>query len=319
MTTKTATRQPLVIDSFAGGGGASHGITRATGRSPHIAINHNRDAIEMLCNHGGKEFRGQSLNEPMATITASRDATGLVAPMLVRCAHGEGRWGKGSERVTAPLPTVLGSKDYALMTAFLARIGQTGSNGKHCNGASEPLTTIVSKNEHLLVCPTLIQTGYSERPGQKPRVPGLKKPLGTCVNGQKHALVVANLAYLNRGDGAVSATGNHAALVYSFLTKYNGTAIGQSLHEPLHTAPANDRFGLVTVTIHGEVFAIVDIGMRMLTPRELARAQGFPESYVLTGTLSSQVHRIGNSVPPDVAEAIVAANYPGASLQEVPA
>jgi DNA (cytosine-5)-methyltransferase 1 len=336
----------------------------------------------VVCNHGGPEFRGQDLGEPMATVTAARDAHGIVTPVL-------------------------------------ARIGQTGGNGKCCNGPGEPLTTITSKAEHLLVCPTLIQTGYGERPGQAPRVPGLEKPLGTSVNGQKHALVAAflakhfggvvgvpvdqpmptqttkgcqtqvvaaflakhfgghvgasierplpttttvpnqnqvvaaNMIRLNFDDAGVpldkpaptiTAAGNHAALVaanlihlnhaaggktwspvdeplrttttanhtflvYSFLAKYFGTAIGQPVDVPLHTVTGKDRFGLVTVTIDGELWVIVDIGMRMLSPRELARANGFPDSYLLTGSKSNQVARIGNSVPPPVIEVLVRANY----------
>ena len=69
------------------------------------------------------------------------------------------------------------------------------------------------------------------------------------------------------------------------------------------------RFGLVTVTIGGEEYAVVDIGMRMLEPRELARAQGFPDEYQLTGSKTSQVARIGNSVSPPVAEALARAQW----------
>jgi DNA (cytosine-5)-methyltransferase 1 len=99
-----------------------------------------------------------------------------------------------------------------------------------------------------------------------------------------------------------------ANLVYSFLVKYFGTAIGSSLVDPTPTSTGKDRFGLVTVVVKSEPYVIVDIGMRMLTPRELARAQGFPDTYVLTGTKTSQVARIGNSVCPQVAAAIVKAN-----------
>jgi len=62
------------------------------------------------------------------------------------------------------------------------------------------------------------------------------------------------------------------------------------------------------VDMHGMRYAIEDIGLRVLTPRELARAQGFPDDYVLTGGKTSQVARIGNSVCPPLAEALVAAN-----------
>jgi DNA (cytosine-5)-methyltransferase 1 len=80
-----------------------------------------------------------------------------------------------------------------------------------------------------------------------------------------------------------------------------------------------ERFGLVTVTINGEPYAIVDIGMRMLTPRELFRAQGFPDDYEITNgvapdgrqvpfTKKTQTRLVGNSVPPHVAAALIGAN-----------
>lgn len=96
--------------------------------------------------------------------------------------------------------------------------------------------------------------------------------------------------------------------MYSFLQKYNSSGgQWQEAGEPLHTVLSKDRFGLVTVTINGEEFVITDIGMRMLKPRELARAQGFPDSYKLIGTATQQVARVGNSVSPPVAEAVVRA------------
>jgi len=104
----------------------------------------------------------------------------------------------------------------------------------------------------------------------------------------------------------VTASGQHHAAVQAFLIKYYGTATAQDLRAPLDTATSRARFGLVL--IHGEPYALVDIGMRMLTPRELARAQGFPDSYELTGTKTNQVARIGNSVPPVMAEVLARAN-----------
>jgi DNA (cytosine-5)-methyltransferase 1 len=90
------------------------------------------------------------------------------------------------------------------------------------------------------------------------------------------------------------------------LKYYGNEKHGCSLAEPMDTVTGKDRLGLVT--IHGEDYRIVDISLRMLTPRELARGQGFPESYILTGTKSSQVARIGNSVSPHNAKALVKAN-----------
>ncbi len=95
----------------------------------------------------------------------------------------------------------------------------------------------------------------------------------------------------------------------AFLTKFYGTGGGQDLREPLATVTTRDRFGLVTV--NGEEHRIVDIGFRMLTPRELFRAQGFGDDYVIDApglTKTAQVRMAGNAVCPDVAAALVDAN-----------
>lgn len=123
-----------------------------------------------------------------------------------------------------------------------------------------------------------------------------------------------------RGSGldeplATIPTANRFGLVTAFLTKYYGQGVGQSLDEPLHTIPTKDRFGLVTV--HGQDYRITDIGMRMLQPRELFNAQGFPTEYIIDRDYegksypkSAQVARVGNSVPPPFAEVLVRENLP---------
>ena len=208
---------------------------------------------------------------------------------------------------------------------YIVRLGHTGhGDAGKVRSVHEPLSTITSKAEHLLVAPTLVQTGYGERSGQAPRVPGLDKPLGTIVaGGQKHALVAAFLAKhytgvigsdLRMPIGTVTATDHHS-LVAAFLIKFYGSG-GQwaACSEPMHTLPTKDRMGLVMVA--GKQYRIVDIGMRMLQPRELARAQGFGESYLLEAPhlgrplpKHAQVRMIGNSVCPPLAEALVRANY----------
>ena len=80
----------------------------------------------------------------------------------------------------------------------------------------------------------------------------------------------------------------------------------------MHTVTTKDRLGLVM--IHGQPYQIVDIGLRMLLPQELAKAHSFPDSYVLVGTKTTMVAKIGNSVPPPMAEILVAANV---QLKEV--
>ena len=112
----------------------------------------------------------------------------------------------------------------------------------------------------------------------------------------------------------VSAQGLHHGEVRAFLVKYYGTDQDPALREPLHTVTTKDRFGLVTV--QGEQYQIADIGLRMLTPRELYRAQGFPDSYIIDNgadgralSKTAQVRMCGNSVCPPLSRAIVGANY----------
>ena len=127
------------------------------------------------------------------------------------------------------------------------------------------------------------------------------------------------------------AGGNHAAAVYAFLAKYYGEGLpSQSADEPLHTVTAKPRHGVVTVMVQGQPFAIVDIGMRMLTPRERFNAQGFRPDYtidrgeledgtIIPLTLEQQGRMCGNSVCPQMAEALVAANYHEADARVRPA
>ena len=243
---------------------------------------------------------------------------------------------------------------------FIVRIGHTGhgDSGK-VRTITEPLSTVTSKAEHCLAVPTLVQTGYGERAGQAPRVPGIGKPLGTVVGGQKHALVAAFLAKhyggvvghgVEQPIGTVTTTDHHSwvaatlvgvggrtgqgqatsygadrplrtvtakadtAVVAAFLTAYYGSDQDTPVDDPLHTVTTKPRFALVMVD--GVPHAIADIGMRMLQPRELYTAQGFPDSYVIDRgadgrplSKAAQVRMCGNSVCPPIAAALVRANY----------
>lgn len=113
----------------------------------------------------------------------------------------------------------------------------------------------------------------------------------------------------------ISAGGFHIGEVRAFLLKYYGTSYGEEINSPIGTVTTKDRFGLVTV--HGEEYQIIDIGMRMLEPHELFAAQGFPSDYKISHDRSGkklskakQVARCGNAVCPPVAQALVEANIP---------
>ena len=114
----------------------------------------------------------------------------------------------------------------------------------------------------------------------------------------------------------ITGGGTHLAEVRAFLIKYYSEGgQDQPCTDPMHTIPTKDRIGLVTVA--GEEYQIADIGMRMLEPRELYRAQGFPESYVIDPVVNgrklpkhAQVRMCGNSVCPPLAAALARANVP---------
>ncbi len=286
----------------------------------------------------------------------------LAEATLRRVAHGVVRY-------------VLGSGD-----PFIVPIANWSRDGSR--SAEDPLTTVTAwpkGGAHAVVAPTLVQTGYGERPGQEPRVPGLDQPLGTIVvGGGKHALVSAFLAQHNNHRGTepnagrdlrqpmptivsagtqglitahlthlrgncdardaqeplrtISAGGEHhgviecelsphdeagALRVAAFLIRYHSSG-GQwaDLRDPAPTMTTRDRLALVTVVVQGTPYVIVDIGLRMLVPRELYNAQGFPRDYVIDHgadgerfTKSEQVRMVGNSVSPPPAAALVRANW----------
>jgi DNA (cytosine-5)-methyltransferase 1 len=174
-----------------------------------------------------------------------------------------------------------------------------------------PTITTAQRGEHALVAP-FVATLRRHCTGS-----GHADPLGTITaGGEHHAVVAAFLARYNGGGVGhparlCDADRAGAARVAAFLVRYNGQNIGQDVREPLGTATTIERFALVAAT----GLPIVDIGMRMLTWRELAAAQGFPAGYVLDrgadgAPLSKRdiVRLIGNSVCPALAEAVVRAN-----------
>ena len=193
---------------------------------------------------------------------------------------------------------------------FIVRICQSGFGGDGMQySIHQPLTTIVTKAEHCLVTPFLAQKNDVVR-GQE-----LTQPIMTLDTSNRYALIAP---FLTKPTSSW-----HAGEVRAFLLTYYGNSddIGQSLNEPLRTITSKDRFGLVTVA--GQDYRIVDIGMRMLTPRELFLCQGFPEDYIIDRDYvgdqypkEEQVARCGNAVPPQFSEALVRANLPELCQQE---
>lgn len=276
----------------------------------------------------GQSPRVPGLNKPLGTVVASGGKHALVGAFMAK--HYTGVVGSD---LKDPLGTVTGVDHHSLVTAFMTKFN-TGSVGFECD---TPMHTITAGGEQArpgtaitqgVVAANLVHLGHGEgKKGGKRFSHGVRsigKPLNTVTaSGATAGLVTSHMVKLrgdNVGSGAdeplhtISAQGTHHAEVRAFLIKYYGTDQDPQLGKPLHTITTIDRFALVTV--RGELYAIVDIGLRMLTPRELFTAQGFPLDYVIEHdgkgkifTKTAQVARCGNSVCPPLAEALVRANY----------
>ena len=225
---------------------------------------------------GGDTFRGQGLNKPLGTICSINDKA-LVMPALIKY-HGQKANEVRGQRVDEPLRTLDTSNRFGLVSAQLVGIDHKSSNSKCSYPADKPLNTITKENRFALV------SGF------------LTKFYGTAIGSD-----------MRQPAPTITGQGQHLGEVRAFLIKYYNTNIGSWLKNPMHTITSKDRLGLVTVS--GQEYQIADIGLRMLSPRELARAQGFPDSYILTGSKSNQVAKIGNSVCPPMAKALVKANF----------
>lgn len=206
---------------------------------------------------------------------------------------------------------------------FILRVNYSGSSHHYCNSIHEPLNTITAKNGWALATPFLAQYHSYSTDGARGQT--LDRPLLTLDTSNRYALVSAFIDRqfgrstgnsVNAPLGTITAGGGgKSQLVKAFLTTYYGTSVGSKLTDPLPTVVSKDRFGLVVV--NGLDYQITDIGMRMLVPRELFNAQGFPGDYIIDRDykgnkypLSAQVARCGNSVSPPIPEAMVRINLP---------
>lgn len=192
----------------------------------------------------------------------------------------------------------------------------------------KPLHTIVAKDKNFLVAPILTQYHSYENDGVRGQ--STEEPIMTVDGSNRYGLVTSFLSkFYKCGTGqdereplhTITAGDGHFGEVRAFLVKYYGQGTGQDVTEPLDTITSRDRFGLVT--IEGVDYQIVDIGLRMLEPRELYGCQGFPEDYIIdhdytgkTYPRSEQVRRCGNAVCPPIPAALVRANLPELCVAE---
>ncbi|PMQ04213.1 Modification methylase BspRI [Dyella sp. AD56] len=296
-----------------------------------------------------------SSDDPLGVITAwpKGGSHAVIAPTLVQAAHGDGkprgvqRWGSGHRHVESQLGAITASGGHAvaaahlikfrgdsdggpvttsmptitsgagaarpagaahamgIITTFLEQANGGGENGNpaRARGATEPVSSITGTGSQQRIV-----TGHLTAFGQNAKGTSAGEPLQTALGGATRFGVVECTLSPEHEAGALR--------VAAFLIRYYGEG-GQhgSLRNPAATMTTKERLALVTVTIQGTPYVIVDIGLRMLRREELFRAQGFPADYIIDRTadgrklsISASVRMVGNSVSPPPLAALARAN-----------
>lgn len=272
----------------------------------------NPEPFIIQVNHGGDNFRGQSIHEPIPTIT-QKHGFGKVTPVItpfIDKSYG-GNYSGGGSKVDNPLHTITTIDHNRLVSPLIIQYHSETKEGEvRGQSVEEPLKTIDTSNRYGLVA-AFLSKFYKSGTGQS-----LLEPIHTITTspghfGQVSVLVVKVEELLKAGINEEVA--QKCTWVSEFIIEYYGCGTGQTVDAPLHTIVTKDRFALITV--FGNEYVILDIFLRMLTAEELKLGQGFPKDYIIDRDYnwrkyptSEQVRRIGNSVVPEVAKALVEAN-----------
>lgn len=321
----------------------------------------NPEPFIIQCNHGG-ERRPNDIRDPMPTITG-KHGYGIVEPYMVQIGQtgfAKDRSKDVREPLTTivsknehclieptlapymgtnttnhpggnckdPIHTITTGNQQCLISPTLIQYhSETLKDGVRGQTIKDPIMTVDSSNRYGLVA-SFLHKYYDG--GYKGAGETVENPLPTVTAWDHNSVVTANLIQMNNHcDGkdirqplpTITAGDGHFGEVRAFLIKYYGQGTGQDIEQPLDTVTARDRFGLVT--IEGVDYQIVDIGLRMLEPRELYGCQGFPDDYIIdhdytgkTYPRSEQVRRCGNAVCPPIPAALVRANLPELCVAE---
>lgn len=286
----------------------------------------------------GQAPRALDLQQPLGTIVAGGVKHAVAAPHLVKF-----RGDSIGTPATEPVPTITSGAGAARPAGAAHALGVAAASlvtlRRNMVGADArtPLTTVAAQAEHHALATAFLEQangGFYQGAGNDAR-----DPVSTITaSGSQQRLVTAHLmtntsAHCGAGGAdqvpTITSAGNQtlvectlspeqeagALRVAAFLVKYYGSGIAVDLHDPVDTVTTKDRLALVTVHIQGTPYVIVDIGLRMLKPHELYRAQGFPPGYIIDRTAngtplstSAAVRMVGNSVSPPPLRALAEAN-----------
>lgn len=279
----------------------------------------NPEPFIIQCNHSGKR-RPNDIREPMPTITG-KHGYGIVEPKLAPY-MGTNTTNHPGGNCKDPIHTITTGNQQCLISPTLIQYHSETAQGEvRGQTIKDPIMTVDGSNRYGLVASFLHKYYDGGYTGAGDTV---ENPLPTVTSWDHNSLCAVNLIQMNNHcDGrdvkepipTITAGDGHFGEVRAFLIKYYGQGTGQDVKEPLDTVTSRDRFGLVT--INGTDYQIVDIGLRMLEPKELYGCQGFPDDYIIdhdytgkTYPRSEQVRRCGNAVCPPIPAALVKANLP---------
>lgn len=270
--------------------------------------------------------RSKDVREPLTTIVSKNEHC-LIEPKLAPY-MGTNTTNHSGGNCKDPIHTITTGNQQCLISPTLIQYHSETAQGEvRGQTIEDPIMTVDSSNRYGLVT-SFIQKYYGGN--YQGNGSNIKEPLHTITTLERNAMCAVNLIQMNNHcDGrdirepipTITAGDGHFGEVRAFLVKYYGQGTGQDIKEPLDTVTARDRFGLVT--IEGVDYQIVDIGLRMLEPRELYGCQGFPDDYIIdhdytgkTYPRSEQVRRCGNAVCPPIPAALVHANLPELCVAE---
>lgn len=269
-------------------------------------------------------------------------------PFIIQCNHGGQR---KPAAVGEPLATITGKHGYGVIQPVMAPLMGVNTSNHSGSSCRQPLSTVTTGGQQCLIVPTLIQYHSATHDGEA-RGQQIQKPLMTVDGSNRYGLVVAFLSkffgggYTGAGDSlqhplpTVTAWDHNSIVTASLIVQHNHHCDGRNLTDPIPTITAGDghfsevrallqrlsgkfmlseeqQAQLGMVRIGDRQYLMVDIGLRMLEPRELYGCQGFPDDYIIDHDYSGklyprveQVRRCGNAVCPPIPAALVRANLP---------
>ncbi|NEI60930.1 DNA cytosine methyltransferase [Rhizobium leguminosarum] len=231
---------------------------------------------------------GHHMRKPISTIVKEASTQALVSATFIKRDFGNSIGSSMSVPIGA-LTSGGGGKAEVVAAHMMSLKGSTRRDGS----CKKPHAAVCASGQHSAVVTLPLMTAYYSTGGQSAAI---DDPMLAVPTKARFGLTEADASKPPLSDAQLG----RARMVADFLRRHD----------------CWDEREFVTLTISGETYIVIDIGMRMLTPRELARAQGFPDSYILAapykgGTLSEteQRHKIGNSVCKRPAAASIIVNY----------